>query len=287
VKYKCIHAHRSQFSLELMCRVLSVSRSGYYAWRKRKPSPRSKDDVNLLHAIREVHTATRGRYGSPRVYKALRDRGVKCGRSRVARLMRKAHLRGIAARRRKPKMLSSPAAALPNLVQRDFRTGVINRIWASDITYVHTEEGWLFLAVVIDVGSRKVIGWSMSSRPDCDLVIAALDMAVQHRQPGKGLVHHSDRGIHYTSQRYRRLLEQHGFQASYSRTGDCWDNAVVESFFHTLKSEEGLGAYANRRIARRSLFEFIEVWYNRRRQHSSLGNISPTEFENRLRHYVH
>lgn len=287
MKFKCIHAHRSRFPLELMCRVLTVSRSGYYAWRKRKPSRRGKDDAKLLHVIREVHAGTRGRYGSPRVYKALRDRGVKCGRNRVARLMRKARLRGIAARRRKPRLPTSPAAALPNLVQRDFRTGAINRIWASDITYVHTEEGWLFLAVVIDVGSRKVIGWSMSTRPDCDLVITALDMAIDHREPGQGLIHHSDRGIHYTSQRYRRLLEQHGFQASFSRIGDCWDNAVVESFFHTLKSEEGLGAYASRKIARSSLFEFIEVWYNRRRQHSALGNISPTEYENRLRNYVH
>ncbi len=171
---------------------------------------------------------------------------------------------------------------LPNRVLRDFSTGKLNRVWAADLTYVRTAEGWLFLAVVLDVGSRRVVGWAMGGRADCDLVIRALDMAIVHRQPGPGLVHHSDRGVHYTSSRYRKLLEQHELLPSYSALGDCWDNAVVESFFHTLKTEEARRFYASRQEARHRLFDFIEVWYNRQRRHSALGHLSPVEYENRL-----
>lgn len=268
--------------MNLMCRVLSVSRSGYYAWRGREPSRRRRADAELLHSIRAVHLASRKRYGSPRVHDELRHQGIRCGRGKVARLMRRAHLRGIAARRRKPRMPQVDRGPLSNEVQRHFAPGPINRIWAADLTYIRTAEGWLFLAVVLDLGSRRVVGWGMGGRPDGDLVIRALDMALALRQPPPGLVHHSDRGIHYTSARYRKLLEESGLRASYSGLGNCWDNAVVESFFHTLKTEEARGPYRTRREARQCLFEFIEIWYNRKRRHSALGQLSPTEYEHRL-----
>ena len=200
--------------------------------------------------------------------------------------MRIARLRGIAARRRKPRMPQVDRSALPNRVKRDFGIGALNQVWASDITYVRTAEGWLFLAVVIDLGSRRVVGWGMRSRPDVDLVVQALAMALSHRCPPRGVIHHSDRGIHYTSARYQKLLAEHGFLPSFSRLGNCWDNAVVESFFHTLKTEQPR-QYSTRREARAQLFEFIEVWYNRQRQHTSLGNVSPAEFENCLQRRVH
>jgi putative transposase len=286
VKYRCIQQHRRQYALGLMCGVLGVSRSGYYAWTKREPSRRRLADRQLLHAIREIHAASSRRYGSPRVHGELRERGIVCSRERVARLMRAARLQGIAARRRKPRVLPVDRRPLPHRLQRDFAAGVLNRVWAADLTYVRTAEGWLFLAVVMDVGSRRVIGWAMRNRPDVQLVINALDMALASRKPAKGTLHHSDRGMHYTSLRYRKLLEAHGLQPSFSRLGNCWDNAVVESFFHTLKTEQPRH-YSTRREARAQLFEFIEVWYNRQRRHSTLDSMSPAEFECRLQSCVH
>lgn len=286
MKYRCIDAHRSEFALGLMCRALSVSRSGYYAWKKREPSQRRVQDRALLRSIRDIYLSSKKRYGSPRVHNELRTRGTACGRGRVARLMRTARLRGVAARRRKPKMPTVDRSQLPNLLNRDFGTGALNRAWASDITYVRTAEGWLFLAVVIDLGSRRVVGWAMRGRADVDLVIKALDMAISTRQPPKGLIHHADRGMHYTNARFKKLLWEHGLEPSYSRLGNCWDNAVVESFFHSLKTEQP-GPYPSRREARAQLFEFIEVWYNRQRQHTSLGNVSPVEFEACLQRRVH
>ena len=286
MKYRCIDANRGDFALGLMCRVLSVSRSGYYAWRARGQSKRRRSDHEVLQKIREIHAASKTRYGSPRVYNELKGRGIACSRGRVARLMRNARLRGIAARRRVPRMPKVDRSPLPNHVHRDFRTGALNKVWASDISYVRTAEGWLFLAVVLDLGSRRVIGWAMRSRPDVDLVLNALDMAIASRRPPKGLVHHSDRGVHYTSHRFTRFLREQGIVASYSRLANCWDNAVVESFFHTLKTEQPR-QYSSRKEARTQLFEFIEVWYNRQRQHTSLGNVSPAEFETCLQRSVH
>jgi transposase InsO family protein len=197
--------------------------------------------------------------------------------------MRKARLRGIAARRRRPRLPRVDRTALPNVLRREFSVGTINRAWAADMTYVHTAEGWLFLAVVLDVGSRRVIGWGMSARPDTEVALRALEMAVAQRPAHSGAIHHSDRGIHYTNARYRNALATYGLEASYSALGNCWDNAVVESFFHTLKTEEARHArYPSRKEARQRLFEFIEVWYNRKRRHSSLGQLSPAEFEHRL-----
>lgn len=174
-------------------------------------------------------------------------------------------------------------SALPNRLQRDFSTGTINRAWAADMTYIRTAEGWLYLAVVLDVGSRRVVGWGMSSRPDTDLTVKALEMALLQRAPALGLTHHSDRGVHYTNARYRRVMSEHGITASYSGLGNCWDNAVVESFFHTLKTEEAHHAHYNsREQARQRLFDYIETWYNRKRRHTALGHTSPSEFERRL-----
>lgn len=287
MKYRCIQAHRGQYSLGLMCRVLGVSRSGYYAWRTRRPAPKRQADAALVRTIRELHAASHGRYGSPRIHQELLSLGVRCSRGRVARLMRQARLRGIAARRRKPRVPPVDRGLLPNHLRRDFSTGVLNRVWAADFTYVRTAEGWLFLAVVLDLGSRRVVGWATAARCDCDLVIKAFSMAVEQRRPPQGLLHHSDRGVHYTGQRYRRLLDHYGVQPSYSGLGNCWDNAAVESFFHTLKTEEAGRSYPSRREARHRLFEFIEVWYNRRRRHSSLGHVSPAEYECRLLSCVH
>lgn len=271
-----------------MCVVLRVSRSGYYAWKSRAPSIRHQDDAQIIPVIRQVYTASRGRYGSPRVYCELQQRGVKCGRARVARLMRQLRLRGCAARRRKPKMPQADRSSLTNYLQRDFTTGTIDRAWAADMTYIRTAEGWLFLAVVLDIGTRRVIGWAMSARPDTELVMRALDMAIAKRQTCRGVIHHSDRGIHYTNARYRALLEEHGLTSSYSGLGNCWDNAVVESFFHTLKTEEARGArYRSRKEAKKYLFEYIEIWYNRKRRHSALDHLTPTEFEHRLTSSVH
>lgn len=271
-----------------MCRVLSVSRSGYYKWRSRVPSVRRNEDRHLIELIREVYAGSKRRYGSPRVHRELQRRNVKCGRSRVARLMRKAHLRGLAARRRKPRMPQVDRSMLPHLLRRDFSVGAVNRYWAADLTYVRTQEGWLYLAVVMDLGSRRIIGWAMSGRPDTDLVVRALEMAILQRPPVPGLVHHSDRGVHYTNARYRQLLADHGIAISYSGLGNCWDNAVLESFFHTLKGEEVRGAnYRTRREGKRRLFEFIEIWYNRQRRHSTLGHLSPAEYEHRLQTSVH
>lgn len=271
-----------------MCRVLSVSRSGYYVWKSRSVSVRREEDAALTRVIRRVYEASRRRYGSPRVYRELRQLEVKCGRARVARLMRKARLRGSAARRRKPRLPLVDRSSLPNHLQRDFTIGRIDRAWAADMTFIRTREGWLFLAVVLDVGSRRVIGWAMSARPDTELAIRALDMAIAQRPGCRGVIHHSDRGVHYTSARYRAALHQHGLQSSFSGLANCWDNAVVESFFHTLKTEEVRGArYHTRREAKQHLFEFIEVWYNRKRRHSTLGHLSPAEYEHRLQTSVH
>src|SRR3569833_918250 len=263
-----------------MCRVLGVSRSGYYKWKAHKPAQRRSADTVSLRAIRTVHEESKGRYGSPRVHGELRERGISCGRGRVARLMRQGHLRGMAARRRKPRMPSVDRTPLPNRLQRQFLPGELNRFWTADITYIRTAEGWLFLAVVLDVGSRRIVGWAMSRRPDTDLTISALEMAVLQRQPKPGLIHHCDRGVHYTNSRYRKYLADHGILESYSGLGNCWDNAVTKSIFHTLKTEEAhVAHYKSRKEARLRLFEFIEIWYNRKRRHTALGQLSPTEFE--------
>ena len=252
MKYRCIHSYRGQYPLELMCRVLEVSRSGYYAWRNRCVSARARENRALLRAIRTVHSQTDRTYGSPRMCEELCARGFRCGRHRVARLMRRYGIRAVAARARRPKRSASERGPLQNHLQRRFNIPRLNAVWGADLTYIRTGEGWLFLAVVLDLASRRVIGWSMSGRADSQLTLQALRMAVEQRRPDADLLHHADGGLHYTCAEYRTALQHWGIRESFSRLGDCWDNAVVESFFHTLKTERvNRRRYRTRTDARR------------------------------------
>jgi putative transposase len=287
-KFACIAAHRTEFAVVLMCRVLEVSTAGFYAARDREPSAHAVRDEQLRVAIRTAHEASRRRYGAPRVHHELTViQGGRVAKKRVARLMQSEGLRGRRPRRFVPTTDSAhgdPVA--PNTLARQFAVGTIpgrDRIWASDITYVPTREGWLYLAVILDLASRRVVGWALRATLERELVLAALGMALTHRQPERGVLHHSDRGSQYTSAEYRALLTAHGAEASMSRRGNCWDNAVTESFFATVKVElVHESDWATRDEARGAIFEFIEVWYNRERRHSSLGYATPVEYEAKL-----
>lgn len=284
MKYRFIAAHRAAFRVEVMCRVLGVKRSGYYAWRKRTPGTRAQDDAALLALIQQTHEKSRKTYGSPRVHVVLRRQGVVCGRNRVARLM---HANGIVAHSRRPyhpvtTQRQAGAEAAPNRLNQDFSASAPNQKWVSDFTYILTLEGWLYLAVVLDLFSRRVVGWAMSERMDTALVIAALQMALRGRCPPAGLLHHSDQGSQYTAAIYRNCLTAAAAQLSMSGVGNCYDNAVVESFFGTLKTECVQRPFATRALARTALFEYVEVFYNRQRLHSTLGYLSPVDFEQRF-----
>lgn len=272
---------RGQFSVSAMCRVFEVSRSGYYAWRPRAKSRRAKENEALTGQIKAVFTESWQTYGSPRIFRELRARGVGCGRHRVARLMRRAGLRALV--RRRYRATTDSAHSLPvckNLLGRAFQVEQPNRVWASDITYIATEAGWMYLAVVLDLCSRRVVGWSMKPTLERELVLGALHMALGARAVRKGLLHHSDRGSQYASWDYQRLLEKAGLRASMSGRGNCYDNAVVESFFATLKKELiHRRRYRTREEARADIFEYIEVFYNRKRLHSTLGYRSPVAYE--------
>jgi transposase InsO family protein len=278
-----IDAEKAAYPVIVLCRALGVTRQGYYAWLKRDKSSRQRTNEELSVRIVEIFKENRGTYGCPRIQATLRSQGHRVSRQRVARLMRQ---QGLRARRRKrwtPKTTDSnhrlPVA--PNLLDRVFERTAPNQAWVGDITYVRTDEGWLYLATLLDLYSRKVVGWSMSDRIDRRLALSALEMATINRQPGPGLIHHTDRGTQYASGDYRKALEKHGMIASMSRKGNCWDNAVAESFFSTLKTELA-GSYKSHADARRAIFEYIEVFYNRKRRHSSIGYVSPTEFEERF-----
>ena len=264
-----------------MCRVLEVSRGGYYAWRGRGESVRAGSDRELLRQIREIHTGFRRAYGSPRVHAELIDRGYSCGENRVARLMRKHEIRARRARRFRVTTRSDheyPVA--PNLLNRDFIARQRDQRWAGDITFIWTHEGWLYLAVILDLFSRRVVGWATGNRIDRYLTLRALTMALDGRNPQDNLLHHSDRGGQYACRDYRRELRDRGISCSMSRKGDCWDNAVVESFFATLKTELiHHEDFLTRRQATRQIFWWIEGFYNRQRRHSFLGLISPAAFE--------
>jgi len=264
-----------------MCNVLEVSRSGYYFWSKRPESFKRKQDKELQAVVREVFTESRGTYGCPRVHRELRNRGIACGKNRIARLMRKDGLRAKVKRRFKATTDSKhnlPVAG--NLLQRDFNPEQPDQTWAGDITYVWTGEGWLYLAVVLDLFSRNVVGWAMEKHMTRHLVMNALDMAIKRRKPAGGLIHHSDRGSQYASGDFQELLNKHGIRCSMSRKGDCWDNAPVESFFGTLKQELIFHQrYHTRSHAKQSIFEYIERFYNRKRLHSTLGYQSPVDYE--------
>jgi len=270
-----------------MCRVLEVTRSGFYAWLKREPSARARKEERLRVEVRAIHRWSRGRYGSPRIHAELQARGERVGRRRIARVMRHEGLKGKKRRRYRTTTNSEHAYPVaPNVLNRKFDVEEIsgpNQVWAADITYVPTREGWLYLAMVLDLASRLVVGWSMGETLESSLAIDALEMALQRRRPAGGLLHHSDRGVQYASNEYRALLEGQEVVVSMSRKGNCWDNAVAESFFGTVEIELIQDAkWDTRAEARRAIFEFIEVWYNRQRRHSSLGYLTPAEFDKRL-----
>lgn len=281
MKYTFIAAHEGEFHVNRMCRVLGVGRSGYYAWQKRTPGTREQANQKLLALIKAEYKISRNTYGSPRLHVVLRRQGVKCGHNRIARLM---HMYGIVAlTRRKSHPVTTQrqpgAIPAPNILNQEFSAMAPNQKWVSDFTYIETDEGWLYLAVVLDLFSRMVIGWSMSQKMDTALVKTALFMALLKRCPPAGLVHHSDQGSQYTSTDYRNCLIAASAQLSMSGVGNCYDNAVMESFFGTLKTECVIGSFRSRTLARTTIFEYMEVWYNRQRLHSTLGYHSPVDFE--------
>lgn len=289
MRYPFIERHRSTYSIASLCRAMQVSRSGYYAWRRRSPSPRAEANAVLTTRIAHVFLTSRRTYGSPRIYAALRQAGVRCGVHRVARLMREAGLAARPRRRRAhgaaPKTSRAPVA--PNRLSRAFWARHLNEKWAADITHIWTRSGWLYLAVVLDLASRRVVGWAMEQTPDAALATRALTMALRLRRPAAGLLCHSDQGSQYASKAYQTVLAQWKLRGSMSRKGDCYDNAVVESFFATLKRECVQGqTYASVNAARGALFAYIEGWYNRERLHSALGYQSPASYEANLQSVV-
>lgn len=286
MRYGAIDAQRQTYPVAALSRVLRVSRSGYYAWRRRPASRRQGENEALLRAICRIHASVRERYGSPRIHRELLAEGYRCSLNRVARLMRRA---GVLARRtvrfRTLTRAASRGWAAPNLLQRRFRVPLPNTVWAADISYIPTGEGHLYLAVVIDLHSRLVVGWSLGERLGATLVISALQQALAWRRPAAGLLHHSDRDGLYASAAYQRLLAEQRIRGSMSRKGNCYDNACVESFFASLKNElVKEERYRTRRQAKLSIFEYIEVFYNRLRRHSTLNYLSPLDFEKRNIH---
>jgi putative transposase len=281
MKYQCIAEQAHEYPVVALCRALEVAASGYYAWKKRQPSAHRQEDERLESVIAHAFIQNRGAYGSPQVHAVLRRQGIRCARKRIARLMRQLGLTA-RGRKRKPRTTDSthdhPIA--PNVLNREFTASAPNQRWVGDMTVVETQDGWLYLAALIDLYSRRCVGWAMSAHPDEALVTSAFQMACQQRRPGPGLLHHSDRGSQYTSQGYRHLLASAGIQVSMSRRANCWDNAVVESFWGTLKTEcTTRYQFASRQQAQTIIFDYLEIFYNRQRLHSTLGYLSPLEFE--------
>jgi transposase InsO family protein len=281
VKFRFVQEYRETFRVGKMCEVLKVSRSGFYAWLKRQPSRREEENRRLTERIRAVHASTRGIYGAPRIYRELRDAGEQYGRHRIARIMRTEGLRGRCKQRfRWAQTRRSERPAAPDLVNRDFAASKPNEIWVTDITMIRTREGPLYLAAILDLFSRKVVGWATAQHARYQLTEEALEMAIVQRKPARGLIHHSDRGAQYTAFEYQSHLEERGISCSMSRPGNCLDNAVAESFFHTLKTEWVYHyRYATREEARLSIFEYIEGFYNSTRKHSTLDYRSPEQYE--------
>jgi putative transposase len=281
VRYACIDRCRDLYPIRLMCRLLDVAASGYYAWRRRPEPQRVQRNRELLEKIRSIHAASKGVYGSPRVHAELLAKGVKVGRHKVAQVMRSARLKGCPKRRYRTTTQRDPGHQIAqNLLRQNFAADGPDQCWASDITYIATRQGWLYLAVTMDLFSRRIVGWSMDRWMSRHLVVDALRMAINARQPTGTLIHHSDRGGQYSSDDFRNELKKYGIKPSMSSTGNCYDNAVVESFFGALKRERvNRVRYRTREQARADLFEYIEVFYNRKRRHSYIGNISPDDFE--------
>ncbi|WP_244562063.1 IS3 family transposase [Bradyrhizobium lablabi] len=282
MRFRFIEDRRADYPVTILCDVLGVSPAGYYAWRSRPESRRSAANRHLIDDIRRVHRDTCGRYGSPRIHVELKAQGRGASRGRIERLMRHHGIRAIMARRSRVRTTDSrhdlPIA--PNLLDRNFTAAAPNRIWLADITYVETDQGWLYLATILDLYSRRIVGWAMENHLRADLPLVALKMAISAQRPGAGLIHHSDRGVQYASADYRKVMQSAGFRASMSRKGDCYDNAPMESFFHTLKTElVHHRQYATRAEAKRDIFAYIEGFYNRTRRHSAIGYISPIEME--------
>ena len=283
MRFAFIEAEKAEFPVELLCEVLKVSRSGFYAWRGRPESSRASEDRRLRLEITSIHTTHKGRYGSPRIQEDMLELGYPMSRKRVARLMREAELKWRRTKRFRTTTNSNHEFAIaPNVLGRNFTTAAPDRVWVGDITYIWTDEGWLYLAAILDVFSRRVVGWAVSDRMTTKLATDALEMALWRRQPPPGLIHHTDRGSQYASGEYRHRLKAAGITCSMSRKGNCWDNAVAESFFATLKGELANDAeWGTRNEARREIFEFVELYYNAKRRHSTLGQLSPLAFEQR------
>jgi putative transposase len=282
MRFRFIEDRRADYPVRILCDVLEVSPAGYYAWRSRPESRRSTANRQLVNDIKRVYRDAYGRYGSPRIHIELKAQGRGVSRGRIERLMRNHGIRAIMARpcwvRTTDSRHDLPIA--PNLLDRNFVAPAPNCVWLADITYVETDQGWLYLATVMDLYSRRIVGWAMADHLRTELPLAALRMAIAAKQPGPGLIHHSDRGVQYASEDYRKVIQSAGFQASMSRKADCYDNAPMESFFHTLKTElVHHRHYATRQEARREIFAYIEGFYNRTRRHSAIGYISPIEME--------
>jgi transposase InsO family protein len=279
-RYRFIAEEKAHHSVVLLCRVLGVAKSAFYAWQHQRSSARAQADQLLTDDIKDIYDDSRCTYGAPRVHAELRKRGKRVARKRVARLMRKAGLVGRCPRRFRRTTIPDPATQVQDLVQRQFRPMAPNQVWMADISYIRTWEGWLYLAVILDAFSRKVVGWAVADHLRTDLATAALQLALTSRRPSQGLIHHSDRGSQYTSSTYADILDQHGLRQSIGRPGTCWDNAVAESFFATLKNELIYPhIWTTRQSARREIFRFIEGWYNRARLHSTLDYSSPQTYE--------
>jgi putative transposase len=284
-RYAFVAAEKAEYRVARVCRVVGVSRSGFYAQLRRGPSAHAEEDLELTRRIRSIHQESRGTYGAPRVHAELAAQGIRTSRKRVARIMREQDLSGQRGRRRvRTTVVDKKAPVAPNVVARDFTPEAPNRLWVADMTYVPTGEGWLYLAVILDCFARRVVGWAMADHLRTELPLAALSMALARRRPEPGqLVHHSDRGCQYTAHDYQEVLAKHGITPSMSRSGNAYDNAVAESFFASLKAELiDRQPWPTRRAARQAIFEWIEVFYNRRRRHSSLGYLSPVDFEEQL-----
>lgn len=278
-KYEFIEANRHKYSVQMMCRVLEVARSGFYHWLEQPVSRRAQEDTRLLRLIRASFVASQGIYGAPRVFLDLREAGETCSKHRVARLMRLNGLRAEPGYRTRRYVAGKVSVLIPNILQRQFTVTSRNKAWVTDITYIRTWQGWLYLAVVMDLFSRKVVGWSAGPAIDRELVLNAILMAVRQRRP-RGTIIHSDQGTQYGSDAWRRFCRDNHLKPSMSRRGNCWDNAVAESFFSSLKKERiKKHIYKNRELALADLSDYIDVFYNRTRRHSHLGGMSPEQFE--------
>lgn len=282
MKFRFISDHREIFRVGRMCNVLDVSRSGYYAWLKRPESRRNKENRKLALHIRVIHNQKyKNVYGSPRIHRELSDKGVLCSQNRVARIMKQEGIRAIVPRKYKATTDSKhnlPVA--PNLLKQEFDVKEPHKVWLADITYIATVEGWLYLASIMDLGSCRIKGWSMNNRITKELTLDALKMAICNYPETEGIMHHSDRGSQYASHEYQKLLKDNGLICSMSRKGNCWDNAPIESFFHTLKTEWVYRfQYRTRQEAKISLFDYIEIFYNRQRRHSALQYMNPCQYE--------